>query len=51
MNENFLPPTNNDAAYEMVAPLNPKYPDMFSQEEKQLAYTRLLDLIDLLFPE
>lgn len=49
--KDFTPPVTNSAARELIAPLNPEYQNMFSHDEKELAYSRLLELFDLLFPE
>ena len=48
--DEFTTPTTYSEASRMVAPLNPNS-DKFSQEQKELAFERLLEFFSMLLPD
>lgn len=45
------PPTTVDEAYRMVAALEPSRVNLYSENEKQVAFDRLIEFFRLLLPE
>jgi len=51
MNDEIKPPTDQDEAYRMVAPLEPNRTNLYTEEEKQQAFDRLMEFFKMLLPE
>lgn len=49
--ETYTPPTTVDEAYRLVAPLEPNRANLYTEAEKQLAFDRLMELINALLPD
>lgn len=52
MNNEHKPPTTQDEALRMIAPLDPAMPkNAYSPEETEVAFQRLMNFITSLLPE
>lgn len=51
MSDEHKPPTTQAEAVQMILPLNPEAWDIYTEQEKKLAYDRLMEFIRLLLPE
>jgi len=51
MDGKFKSPVTFDEAFLMVAPLDPHPANLYSEEEKRIAFDRLIEFLRVLLPE